>query len=169
VQLLVSPVHRYVGRPGDGPARQVEGEIVDVMTIRAGLGIVGDRYFGKAAHRDASVTLMAAEGIPLGADLRQTRRNVLLRGLPVDELIGAEISLDSGDGPVRLRFNRAANPCAWMDVTIGPGALAALRGKGGVRATPLTDGVLRVGPVHVEVIRAGTAGEPPSSEIGNLA
>ena len=157
VQLLVSPVHRYVGRPSDGPARQPAGEMVDSLSIRAGLGIVGDRYFGKTAHRDASVTLMAAEGIPLGADLSQTRRNILLRGLDVDALLGDEVCFDSGDGPVRLRFNRAANPCAWMDVTIGPGAMAALRGKGGVRATPLTDGVLRVGPVDVSISRAASA------------
>jgi len=97
--------------------------------------------------------LMAVEGIPLGGDLRQTRRNILLRGLDVDALIGSEVSLDSGDGPVLLRFNRAANPCIWLDVTIGPGAMAALRGKGGVRATPLTDGVLRLGPVAVSYLR----------------
>jgi hypothetical protein len=34
-----------------------------------------------------------------------------------------------------------------MDVTIGPGAWKALRGKGGIRCTPLNDGILRVGPV----------------------
>ena len=153
VQLLVSPVHRYEGRPSDGPAPEPPGELVDEIRLRAGLGIVGDRYFGKTAHRNASVTLMAVEGIPLGGDLRQTRRNILLRGLDVDALIGTEVTLDSGDGPALLRFNRAANPCIWLDVTIGPGAMAALRGKGGVRAAPLTDGVLRLGPVAVSYLR----------------
>lgn len=155
VQLLVSAVHRYEGRPADGPAPEPPGELVEMITLRAGLGIVGDRYFGKTAHRDASVTLMAVEGVPLGADLRQTRRNILLRGLDVDGLLGAQLSLDSGDGPVLLQLGRRANPCAWMDVTIGPGAMKALRGKGGVRATPLTDGVLRVGPVSVQLAARG--------------
>jgi hypothetical protein len=38
-----------------------------------------------------------------------------------------------------------------MDVTVGPGTWRALRGKGGIRCTPLTDGVLRIGPVKVAV------------------
>ncbi len=153
VQLLASPVHRYVGRPADGPAPPVPGELVDEVRIRAGLGVVGDRYFGKPAHRNASVTLIARESLPPGVDLTQVRRNILTAGVRVDELVGAVLVLDSGDGPVRLRVNRPANPCAWMDVTIGPGAFRALRGRGGVRCTPLDDGVLRVGPLTVRVER----------------
>jgi hypothetical protein len=62
------------------------------------------------------------------------------------------LSLDSGSGPVRLRVRRPANPCAWMDVVIGPGAWRALRRRGGVRCVPLDDGVLRLGPVTAEVL-----------------
>ncbi|MER7457217.1 molybdenum cofactor biosysynthesis protein [Micromonospora sp. NPDC126480] len=153
VQLLASPVHRYVGRPADGPAPAPPGELVDEVRIRAGLGIVGDRYFGKPAHRNASVTVIARESLPPGIDLTQVRRNVLTAGVEVDGLVGALLVLDSGDGPVRLRVNRPANPCAWMDVTIGPGAFRALRGRGGVRCTPLDDGVLRVGPLTANVER----------------
>ena len=39
---------------------------------------------------------------------------------------------------------RAANPCRWMDVVLAPGAHRGLRGRGGVRCRPLTDGVLRL-------------------------
>ena len=151
LQLLASPTHRFEGRPSDGPAPAPPGEIVDHIEIRAGLGVVGDRYFARPAHRDASVTLIARESLPPGADLTQVRRNVLVAGIAVDDLVGSELSLDSGDGPVRLRVNRRANPCAWMDVTVGPGAWKALRGKGGIRCTPLNDGILRVGPVIVRV------------------
>jgi hypothetical protein len=151
VQLLASPVHRFEGRPADGPAPAPEGELVDQVRIRAGLGIAGDRYFGQPAHRDASITVIAAESLPAGADLVQVRRNILLRGFAVDDLTGSVLILDSGDGPVALRVGRRANPCGWLDVTIGPGAFRALRGKGGIRCTPLTDGVLRVGPVTATV------------------
>jgi MOSC domain-containing protein YiiM len=153
VQLLASPVHRFEGRPGDGPAPAPPEEIVDHVEIRAGLGIVGDRYYARPAHRDASITVIARESLPPGVDLVQVRRNILVAGLAVDDLVGAELSLDSGDGPVRLRVNRRANPCAWMDVTIGPGAWRALRGRGGIRCTPLDDGVLRVGPVTATTSR----------------
>src|ERR1041384_2142899 len=102
VQLLASPVHRFEGRPVDGPAPAPPGEIVERIEVRAGLGIVGDRYFGKQAHRDASVTVLARESLPPGADLVQVRRNILLSGVAVDDLVGEVLVLDSGDGPVRL-------------------------------------------------------------------
>ncbi|MDR7326571.1 MULTISPECIES: molybdenum cofactor biosysynthesis protein [Catenuloplanes] len=149
MQLLASPVHRFEGRPQDGPAPAPAGELRDSVRVRAGLGVVGDRYFGHPAHRDASVTLIAAESLPPGTGLAEVRRNVLLSGVAVDDLVGTVLTLDSGDGPVRLRVNRAAHPCAWMDVTVEPGAWRALRRRGGVRCTPLDDGLLRVGPVTV--------------------
>ncbi len=151
VQLLASPVHRFEGRPSDGPAPAPAGELVDHVRIRAGLGIVGDRYFAHPAHRDASITVIAAESLPPGVDLVQVRRNILVRGIAVDDLVGAVLTLDSGDGPVSLRVRRRANPCAWLDTTIGPGSWRALRNKGGVRCTPLDDGVLRLGPVTATV------------------
>lgn len=151
VELLASPVHRYEGRPADGPAPAPPGELVDQIDVRAGLGIVGDRYYGRPAHRDAGVTVIAQESLPAGAGLVQVRRNILVRGIAIDDLVGSILSLDSGDGPVRLDIRRPANPCAWMDVAITPGAWRLLRGKGGVRCRPLNDGRLRVGPVEVTV------------------
>jgi MOSC domain len=166
VQLLVSRVHRFEGRPSQGPLPEPDGELVEQVEIRAGVGIVGDRYFAQRAHRDAAVTMMAEESLvrartlmapaklPADLGLRHTRRNVLLRGVDVDSLLGAELTLDSGSGPVTFAVHRAAHPCAWMDVTIGGGAWRALRGKGGVRCEPLTDGVLRVGLVVASVSRS---------------
>ena len=151
VQLLVSPVHRFEGRPSDGAPIVEVPELVDQIEIRAGRGIVGDRYFGERAHQDSAVTIMAAESLPPGADLTHTRRSILLRGFDIDAHRGATITLDSGAGPVRFSVGRPANPCAWMDVTMGPGARDLLKGKGGMRTTPLTDGILRLGPVTLTV------------------
>ncbi|MFF5758585.1 molybdenum cofactor biosysynthesis protein [Streptomyces longwoodensis] len=166
VQLLVSPAHRYAGRPADGPSAGPDDERVESVEVRRHLGLVGDRYYARPAHRDASVTLMAEENLPRdiapSADLRHTRRNVLLRGVDVDALVGATVELDCGRGPVRFAVNRPARPCAWMDATLGPGAQRALRGKGGVRCTPLSDGVLTVGGATFCVVPAdddGPAGD----------
>ena len=147
VQLLVSAHRRYAGRPTTDVAPPPD-ELVDRVELRAGLGIVGDRYFNRPAHRDAGVTIMAAESLsPFGAaGLAQTRRNILVRGVDVDGGRGRTLVLDSGDGPVRLRLNNPARPCRWMDVALGPGAWKGLQGRGGMRCTPLDDGVLRVGP-----------------------
>jgi hypothetical protein len=150
VQLLVSPVHRFQSRPSDGVPELPREELVATAQVRKGLGIVGDRYFNRPAHRSASVTLMAAERLPQAvsgeADLCLTRRNVLLRGVDIDAYIGETVFLDCGSGPVVLAVRSAARPCAWMDGTIGPGAQRALRGGGGVRCLPLSDGILTVGP-----------------------
>jgi hypothetical protein len=112
LQLLVSPVHRLAGRPGDGVPDLPPGELVTTAQVRAGLGLVGDRYFNQPAHRNASLT-------------------------------------------VDLLVLSAARPCAWMDATVGPGAQRALRGGGGVRCRPLTDGVLTVGPALFGVREPG--------------
>jgi hypothetical protein len=89
VQLLASPVHRYVGRPADGPGPASPGELVEEVRIRAGLGIVGDRYFGKQAHRDASVTVIASDHfIPLLYLAGLARAG----GRPADVLVGARRS-----------------------------------------------------------------------------
>jgi len=155
--LIAAPRSRYVGRPADGPAPVSGPEQHATVTVRAHLGIVGDRYFNSPAHRGASVTLFAAEqlehvarhlGLPEGAvlDAALTRRNVVVRGVDVDALVGRRFDLDTGDGPVSFQAHRAANPCAWMDVVFGAGAFRALRGRGGIRCEPLSDGVLSVGP-----------------------
>jgi MOSC domain-containing protein YiiM len=175
VALHVSPVHACEGRPADGPRPDPGPVSRDHVVVRAGLGLVGDRYFNHPAHRRAAVTVFAAEsldhvaaalGLPAAPSPLVVRRNVVLRGLDVDRLARHEVfSLDSGDGPVRFEVHRPANPCAWMDAVIAPGAFKALRGRGGVRCVPLDDGVLRPGPVVVA--RAGRrlpAGSTGSSD-----
>ncbi|WP_176491695.1 molybdenum cofactor biosysynthesis protein [Curtobacterium sp. 'Ferrero'] len=153
--LLASPRHRYEGRPADGalPADQSSPELRDHVELRAGLGIVGDRYFAARAHVHASVTVVGLEGLEavgraLGTDLdvAATRRNVFLRGADVEALRGQPFALDSGQGVVRFRGYRPANPCAWMDHEVAPGAFRAMRGRAGVRCDPESDGVLSVGP-----------------------
>ncbi|WP_433508055.1 molybdenum cofactor biosysynthesis protein [Pseudonocardia halophobica] len=161
VELVASPVHAYEGRPADGPRPDPEDPRQDRIEVRAGLGVVGDRYFNHAAHRRAAVTLLSAEALEAVAtdlgvprfDPVLARRTVVLRGAAVDALAGtgAGFTLDSGDGPVRFRAHRAAHPCRWMDVVLAPGAFKALRGRGGVRCEPLSDGVLRRGAATLAV------------------
>jgi MOSC domain-containing protein YiiM len=151
--LLVSRRHRYEGRPADGALPTDEDEPRDRIELRAGLGIVGDRYFNARAHVHASVTFIGLEGLEevgrqLGVpiDPAATRRNVFLRGIDVEALRGQPFSLDTGDGPVLFRGYRPANPCAWMDAEVAPGAFRAMRGRGGVRCDPESDGALALGP-----------------------
>lgn len=149
VSLLVSPRHAYFGRPKDGPADDVETARPAVVEVVADKGIRGDRFFGVRAHTEAAVTFLALEAWEAAApsaDPHLARRNVMTRGLELDPLRGVEFTLDTGDGPIRFRGGRPAHPCSWMDATAGAGTRRALIGRGGLRAQPLTDGTLRVGP-----------------------
>lgn len=169
LHLLVSPAHAYFGRARDGAA-DVPTTDADRAELVAGKGVVGDRFFGRAAHMDAAVTLFAVEALEaiaaeLGTDpldpLR-TRRNVVLRGAELHPLVGEEFVLESGGASVRLRGGRPAHPCAWMDEVLAPGAHAAMRGRGGVRCRVLTDGCLHRGPATLlspVPLDAGRAGE----------
>jgi MOSC domain-containing protein YiiM len=170
VGLLASPGHRYDGRPGAVVPEQA-GDRRAELEIRAGFGVVGDRYAGRPAHRDASVTVIAAEPLDaLAAELGVppfdpllTRRNVVLRGADVESLRGKTFALDCGDGVVVLRGGRPANPCAWMDVVLAPGAHRGMRGRGGIRCAPETGGVLRLGPAVL------MTGQPSSSRTADGA
>ena len=71
VTLVVSPVHRYDGRPADGPKPYDGPETVDEVQVRAHKGLVGDRFFG-TRHTFAAVTFLAARLMRAGS-MRQSR------------------------------------------------------------------------------------------------
>lgn len=168
LHLLVSPAHAYFGRAHEGAA-DVPTTDADRAELVTGKGIVGDRFFGKAAHMDAAVTLIAVEALEAMAaeldagpfDPLLTRRNVVLRGAELAPLLGGEFALESHGQLVRFRAGRPAHPCAWMDRMLAPGAHAAMRGRGGIRCQPLSDGVLHrggavlVSPVPLDPDQAG--------------
>jgi MOSC domain-containing protein YiiM len=170
LHLLVSPAHAYFGRAREGAA-DVPTTDAERIELVAGKGIVGDRFFGKAAHMDAAVTLISVEALEAMAaelgtppfDPLLTRRNVVLRGAQLAPLIGGDFALASRGQELRLKAGRPANPCTWMDQMLAPGAHKAMRGRGGVRCRPLTDGTLHrgpavlVSPVPLEPERAGEA------------
>lgn len=167
VGLVASPAHRYDGRP-EGVVPEQEGDRRTEVEIRAGYGVVGDRYAGRPAHRDAQVTVLAAEAVEaLAAELAAgpldpllARRSVVLRGAEVEALRGQEFSLDCGAGEVRLRGGRPANPCAWLDTVLASGAHRGLRGRAGIRCAALTGGVLRLGPA---VLRSAVPLDPAAA------
>ena len=170
VHLLVSPAHAYFGRAREGAA-DVPTTDAERVELVSGKGIVGDRFFGKAAHMDAAVTLIAVEALEamaaeLGAgpfDPLLTRRNVVIRGAQLAPLIGEDFALESRGELVRLRAGRPAHPCAWMDKMLAPGAHAAMRGRGGVRCQPLSDVLLHRGPavlISPVPLDPGQAGTP---------
>ncbi|MFJ4171446.1 MOSC domain-containing protein [Paenarthrobacter sp. NPDC089714] len=170
LHLLMSPAHAYFGRAREGAADVPTADAATAELV-AGKGIVGDRFFGKAAHMDAAVTVFAVEGLEaIAAELNAgpfdpllTRRNVVIRGAELAPLLGHEFVLDSCGDSVRLKAGRPAHPCAWMDQMLAPGAHKAMRGRGGVRCQVISGGLLHrgpavlVSPVALDPARAGEA------------
>ncbi len=117
-----------------------------------GLGLEGDRYFeGRGTFSgspDTELTLIEAEAVEVLArdhglrlDPGETRRNVVTRGVALNDLVGREFRV----GEVLLRGVRLAEPCAHLARLVGQVVLGGLLHKGGLRAEILTEGVLRTG------------------------
>jgi len=72
--------------------------------------------------------------------------NVETRGVDLLALVGRQFRI----GEVVLRGNRACEPCRYLDRVTGQPAKAALAGRGGLRATVITGGAVRVGDLGSE-------------------
>ena len=146
LQIHVSPGHNYFGHhgkpPGEHPALMVrEAE------LRSGRGIVGDRFFGHRENHAGQITFFSWE---VYQDLCRVldvwdrgpgvfRRNVIVEGDDLNRYVGRRFDLQG------IRFEGAAEcaPCYWMNRAFGPGAEDLMKGRGGIRARILDDGVLR--------------------------
>ena len=145
--LYVSPSHNYFGRHGQsaGSAPTVSCEQVRCVENR---GIEGDRFFDYKENYKGQITFFdEAVYERLCRDLHVSdkspevfRRNVIVSGVDLNELIGKEFTLQG----VRFRGMVECKPCYWMDCAFGAGAENKLKGFGGLRAQILNSGVLKV-------------------------
>jgi molybdopterin-guanine dinucleotide biosynthesis protein A len=145
--LHLSAGHNFIGHhglpPGDHPMVSVAA--AECLT---GRGLRGDRFWDHQPDNPGQITFFAEEvHHTLLRELRPApgpptayRRNVLTRGVELNELIGREFTVQG----VRFLGTVECKPCYWMDQAVGPGAEAWLKGRGGLRAKILSDGELRV-------------------------
>ena len=144
--LYISPAHIYAGHHGVPPGDTPMIERAEVECV-AGRGLRGDRYFDHKEDYKGQVTFFAQEthqwlGDHLGVHDKPAsvfRRNIITSGADLNALIGAEFTVQG----VRFLGMEEARPCYWMNQAFAEGAEAALRGRGGLRAKILSDGVLR--------------------------
>jgi MOSC domain-containing protein YiiM len=143
--LYLSPGHNFFGHHGAPPG---EHEVMEVASVHclAGRGLEGDRFLDFKPDYKGQITFFAWDVYQeLCATLRVTdkspavlRRNVIAEHADLNGLIGREFEVQG----VRFFGTQECAPCYWMDQAFGPGAEAALQGRGGLRAKILTDGVL---------------------------
>lgn len=160
--------------------------LVSVERVRAvrGRGLEGDRYFDAARRlsRDprlaVDVTLIEAEALEAlaedGIQLApgESRRNVLTRGVRLDELVDRQFRV----GGAILRGLLPCHPCRHLERLTGKPVLRPLVGRGGLRAAVVATGWVAVGdPVLVEApapaaaLRTASAPAPAASERARTA
>ncbi|MEY2559319.1 MAG: hypothetical protein QOE34_2744 [Verrucomicrobiota bacterium] len=151
-QIFISPGHNYFGHYGraadDCPL--VEVPRIDCV---AGHGIRGDRFYDFQENYKGQITFFSVEVFEkLAENIGLTnkspgvlRRNVIVSGVDLHELIGEEFSIQG----VRLHGSGHCKPCYWMDQAFAPGTEDFLKENGGLRAKILTDGAIAVGDAQL--------------------
>lgn len=146
LHIYISPGHSFAGRYGMAAADHPMVEVPRIECV-AGSGIRGDRYFEHKPDYKGQITFFAFETHEwltehLGEQGREPsvyRRNVITRGVDLNALIDEVFEVQG----VRFFGTEEAKPCLWMNQAFGEGAENALRGRGGLRARILSDGVLQ--------------------------
>lgn len=151
-QIFISSGHNYFEHHGQAPD---DYPLVGVDRIEcvAGHGIRGDRFYDYRKNYKGQITFFSAEvfeklagqfGLP-GKSPGVLRRNVIVSGIDLNELIGEEFEIQG----VRFRGTGHCRPCYWLDHAFAPGTEQFLEGNGGLRAEILSDGVVAVGEAHL--------------------
>ena len=130
---------------------------VQQLNTLTGRGIEGDRYFlgtgtySKKPEPGRQVTLIKSEVLEslqakfeITVKPEESRRNVLTRGIEINDLIGTEFFV----GTVRLRAHRLTQPCRYLENLLAqPGLYEKLWDDGGISCEILSDGIIKKGDV----------------------
>ncbi len=146
LHLFQSEGHNFVGHHGQPAGTNTINE-VDQMECVGGRGIRGDRFFDHADNFHGQITFFANEVYQaISNELKVSerpvsvfRRNVVTRGVDLNKLIGREFEVQG----IRFLGTEECRPCYWMNEAFGAGAKDALKGRGGLRARILSNGILR--------------------------
>ena len=134
---------------------EAEGPMKVVPSAEAleGCGLRGDRYergegtFSDPNGRGYDLTLVEAEALEdltaSGVELApaEARRNLVVRGIALDDLIGGHFRV----GGVECFGQRRCEPCAHLERLTQPGVLRGLVHRGGLRADVLSSGEIHTG------------------------
>ena len=131
------------------------------VSLKAGKGIVGDRYYSETgANRsnykgqpDWEITLIESEVIEaFNAETcnqfheSDFRRNLVTQGIRLNDLVGKTFILDG----VQCYGVQLCEPCASLQRRLGVKILPDLVGKGGLRAQIRDSGVIAAGSAIAE-------------------
>ena len=126
-----------------GPEARGPLEAVESVRAVAGKGLEGDRNFReRGAKPGQALTLVEAENVEdVGLGLGETRRNVTVRGVRLNDLVGKNFKV----GEVECYGVELCEPCEHLQSMTRPGIIKDLVHRAGLNADILTDGTIRVG------------------------
>jgi MOSC domain-containing protein YiiM len=143
------------------PEGGAEIQSVQAATALEGCGLEGDRYCAGTGHwsrfgRVCEVTFIAAEDLDdieretgVGVKKGEHRRNVVTRGISLKALRRGE-RFRVGEVPFEYRGLRSV--CRYIERLTEPGMTQALKGRGGICASVIGNGKVRVGD-EIEVVQ----------------
>jgi MOSC domain-containing protein YiiM len=155
--LFISPGHNFFGHYGKPAGENPTTEVAEIM-CRAGHGVEGDRFFDYKQNYAGQITFFSWDiyravrekfGVPT-LSAGAFRRNVIIEGVDINNLIGRNFSL----GGVDFEGTVESKPCYWMNQAVAPGVEEWLRGNGGLRAKILSDGPLKCGTATLSLAAA---------------
>jgi MOSC domain-containing protein YiiM len=116
---------------------------VDSVSAVAGKGLKGDRhYYDDGAEPGEALTLIEAEVLAdVGLTGAQSRRQVVVRGVRVNDLVGKRFWI----GDVECVGVKQCEPCAHLQSLTRPGIIKEMIHRAGLNADILTDGTIGVG------------------------
>lgn len=136
------------------PVAGAEMEEQTEARLLEGVGLQGDRYatglghYSRWPHEDRQVTLIAQEVLDAiatetGIELRpeETRRNLVVRGVPLDDLVGITFRV----GEALLLGGRPNVPCRYLERLIDKPVFAPLTGRSGLNCRIVAEGTVRPG------------------------
>lgn len=136
--LFLSPEHGQLPTP------------VERVYARAGRGLEGNRYYweDRTAPPGTALTIIAAEAVEavandgdVSVEPAATRRNVLTRGIDVNELVGKRFRI----GDVECEGTELCEPCTTLEGMTQAGVIRAFVHRGGLNADILSDGEISIG------------------------
>ena len=158
-QLFISSGHNFFGHHGRAAGENPTFEVEWIECV-SGRGIKGDRFFDYKDGYKGQITFFSQEVFEaakaefglLNVCPSAMRRNVFVKGVELNELIGARFEVQG----IIFEGVEECRPCYWMDSAICPGAEKWLSGRGGLRARIITTGRLsRAMPEMLEPARRG--------------
>ena len=146
--LRIIPQKGKVEWIGIRPKKKEDLSVVESIKVTKETGLVGDHFKGNSSVK-RQVTLIQQEHLIAVSSIlgrkkinpKLTRRNIVVSGINLLSLKHNQFRV----GSVILETTGICAPCSRMEENLGVGGYNAMRGHGGITATVIEEGEIKLG------------------------